>query len=181
MSKPLIAPLLIMGAALMAAPAWAELGLTSDIPGKIMNARIGEEMRSRASRLGTSDSGYNPTDTTWVGYNPAYAGSNYWSIGVGDRRPKGVTGPDKADVLPVKDEDMGYWDWDNPVHGDTLQGWWPMRHCYATFFIHKSKEKMFRTDIVVARLFSFLVCKAEDTSRSLCKTLHTCHSFLLNL
>jgi hypothetical protein len=135
MRKLFVALLLVVGAAFLALPAFAEYGLSSDTPGKVMNAQIAEEMRSRASRLGTSDNGYNPTDTTWVGYNPAYAGSNYWSIGVGDRRPNGVTGPNKADVLPVKDEDMGYWDWDNPVHGDTLQGWWPMRHCYTSFFV----------------------------------------------
>jgi hypothetical protein len=135
MRKLFVALLLVVGAAFLALPAFAEFGLSSDTPGKIMNAQTAEEMRSRASRLGTSDSGYNPTDTTWVGYNPAYAGSNYWSIGVGDRRPRGVTGNTKADVLPVKDEDMGYWDWDHPVHGDTLQGWWPMRHNYTSFYI----------------------------------------------
>ena len=122
MRKLFVALLLVVGAAFLALPAFAEIGLSSDTPGKVMNAQIAEEMRSRASRLGTSDSGYNPTDTTWVGYNPAYAGSNYWSIGIGDRRPKGVSGPNKADVIFVKDEDMGYWDWDRPVNGDTLQG-----------------------------------------------------------
>src|SRR5262249_34490340 len=87
------------------------------------------EMKSRAARLGTSSVG---NDTTYVGYNPAYAGSNYWSIGVGNHYPRGTFGPSKGDIPPVPNVDTGYWDWDHPGHGDSLQGWWPMRHLLTT-------------------------------------------------
>jgi len=140
MRKWFVASLLVVGASLLAMPAFAELYGSEDLPGKLMNGQIAKEMRSRAARLGTS-SGSQPSDTTWVGYNPAYATSNYWSIGVGDRRPAGTFGALKSDIPAVKAEDTGYWDWENPVHGDTLQGWWPMRHLYTSFFIANLNDK----------------------------------------
>jgi hypothetical protein len=77
-----------------------------------------------AARLGTSAL---TADTTWVGYNPAFATKtnnrgqvNYWSIGVGGNEPP--AGSNNAR--------RGYWDWDNPIHGDSLQGWWPVRFPY---------------------------------------------------
>jgi hypothetical protein len=91
-----------------------------------VNPRLTQELREQAARLGVS--AHVPNDTTYVGYNPAYAGSNYWSIGVGHRRPPG-------DISPVPDADTGYWDWEHPVHGDSLQGWWPVRNTYSSFFI----------------------------------------------
>jgi hypothetical protein len=134
-----VALLLVLGAAFLAMPALAELsGGALDIPGKLMNASMAQEMRSRAAKLGTST---HPNDTTWVGYNPAYAGSNYWSIGVGHRWPRGTFGASTADIVPVPDDDTGYWDWDHPVHGDSLQGWWPVRHCYTSFFIAGLNDK----------------------------------------
>jgi len=132
MSKHFVALLLALGVACVAMPALAQLASTGDIPGKLMNASMAQEMRSRAARLGTST---HTNDTTWVGYNPAYAGSNYWSVGVGHRRPRGAYGPSKADIPPVPDDDTGYWDWEDTVHGDSLQGWWPMRHSYTSFFL----------------------------------------------
>jgi hypothetical protein len=132
MRKLFVALLLVTGAAALAMPAFAEIGSTADIPGKLMNAQMAQELKSRAARLGTST---HPNDTTWVGYNPGYAGSNYWSIGVGHRWPRGTFGPAKGDIVPVPNDDTGYWDWDHPVHGDSLQGWWPMRHDYDSFFI----------------------------------------------
>ena len=77
-----------------------------------MNARMAQERASLASRLVTS----GPGDTTWVGYSPTAGAANYWSIGTGANRGYG-TNPG----------DYGYWNWDNPVHGDSLQGWWPYR------------------------------------------------------
>ena len=125
----------ILFALVLAPPpaARAELGTTEETPAMLMNGRVQAAMRSRTTRPGTS--AHAPSETTWVGYNPAYAGSNYWSIGVGHRRPRGTFGAGKADVVPVPDEDTGYWDWEHPVHGDSLQGWWPKRHNYTSFFI----------------------------------------------
>lgn len=51
-------------------------------------------------------------ETTWVGHRSGQAG-NYWEVGVGPRRP-GVSS-------------NGIWTFDLPVHGDSLQGWWPVR------------------------------------------------------
>jgi hypothetical protein len=131
MRTSFVALLPILGSAFLAMPARAELA-GDDAPPMLMNARIAQEMKSRSARLGTQT---HANDTTWVGYNPAYAGSNYWSIGVGHRWPRGTFGPGKGDIAPVPDDDTGYWDWDHPVHGDSLQGWWPMRHNYISFFI----------------------------------------------
>ena len=95
-------------------------------------------MKTRAARLGGSafDPGLN--DTTFVGYNPAYAGSNYWSIGVGTRRPPGTHGSAKSDIPVIPNSRTGYWDWDHPVHGDSLQGWWPVRHIFTAFLASQS-------------------------------------------
>ena len=131
MKKVLLGSLVAVIATSLALPALAEL-TGADIPARLMNASIAQETKSRAARLGTSSAG---NDTTFVGYNPAYAGSNYWSIGVGDRHPHGTFGPSKGDIVPVPNSDTGYWDWDHPVHGDSLQGWWPMRQLYSSFFI----------------------------------------------
>lgn len=53
-------------------------------------------------------------DTVFVGLVPGRysAVDNYWSIGVAARRP-----PNPG----------GMWDWSTNVHGDALQGWWPIR------------------------------------------------------
>lgn len=133
MRKLFIAPLLALGAAFLAMTAYAQNSEnTADIPGKLMNANMAREMKSRAAILGTSTAG---DDTTYVGFNPSYAGSNYWSIGVGNRHPRGVFGRSKSQIVPVPDADTGYWDWDHPVHGDSLQGWWPVRNIYTGFYI----------------------------------------------
>jgi hypothetical protein len=56
-------------------------------------------------------------ETTYLGYTPGHSGDNYWSVwsGQGLHRP------------PAQG---GMWDFDGPygdVHGDSLQGWWPVR------------------------------------------------------
>ncbi|HTM57340.1 MAG TPA: FlgD immunoglobulin-like domain containing protein [Candidatus Udaeobacter sp.] len=98
------------------------------------------QMQSRAARLGVSAGVAN--DTVWVGYSSALSGSqlanNYWSVGAvggvvgtvngpvqpgtaaGKRRPGPNTGG-------VQNGTNGLWTWENPVHGDSLQGWWPVR------------------------------------------------------
>src|SRR5262245_4962133 len=75
MRKLFVALLLVLGAAILAMPALAELTAGGDIPGKLFSPSMAMEMKSRAARLGTSSVG---NDTTYIGYNPAYAGSNYW-------------------------------------------------------------------------------------------------------
>jgi hypothetical protein len=110
MRKSFVATLLLLGAA--ATLATGALAAVSDISNeevvtKLLNVKQSKELQ--ALRLRTSA----PGDTTWVGYNPAYAGSNYWSVGVGDGQ--------------VKPGGTGYWDWETAVNGDSLQGWWPTR------------------------------------------------------
>jgi flagellar hook capping protein FlgD len=142
MSRRFAAVLFVFGAAFVAGPAGAEFpDRTSgpDISPMLVNARIAREMTSRAMALGTST---HLSDTTWVGYNPAYAGSNYWSVGVGHRWPRGTYGASKSDIVPVPNDDTGYWDWDHPVHGDTLQGWWPIRHLYTRFATEGQNDKL---------------------------------------
>src|SRR5262245_670834 len=113
MNRISIPTAITLALASLTVPAVAEIAGTEDLHPMLSNARIAEESRTRASRAGTSTFPGKMGDTTWVGYNPAYAGSNYWSIGVGNRRPRGTTGPDPADILPVPAEDTGYWDWDH--------------------------------------------------------------------
>jgi hypothetical protein len=139
MKKRIVTSLLVLGALSLVVPAFAELVGSEDAPAMLMNARIAQDMASRAARPRTST---HSQDSVWVGYNPAYAGSNYWSIGVGHRRPRGTFGPSKADIPPVPDDDTGYWDWEHPVHGDSLQGWWPMRNSYSSFFIANLNDKL---------------------------------------
>ena len=100
-----ISTTLALGMVTLVARASAELGGSDDLRPVLMNARIAEAKARRVSRPGTSS--HVDNDTTWVGYNPAYAGSNYWSIGVGNRRPRGATGPGPGEVLPVPDADKG--------------------------------------------------------------------------
>ena len=82
-----------------------------------------QELRSRAGRLGTSTSG---PDTLWVGYTPsAVSASNWWGVHAGfgkDGYYRPING------VPGK----GVWNWETPVHGDSLQGWWPLINLYAS-------------------------------------------------
>jgi hypothetical protein len=131
--RRLFAILLALGAA-SAAPVSADFDDLASSPTCpiLVNPRANQMLKQSAAHLGTSS--HVPNDTIWVGFNPAYAGSNYWSIGVGHRRPPGNTSP-------VPNGDTGYWDWDHPVHGDSLMGWWPMRHNYSSSFIASLNDK----------------------------------------
>jgi hypothetical protein len=125
-----------LGSGVLAMPALAdfdELAGSAPTCPNLVTPRITQELKSSATRPRTST--HVPNDTTWVGFNPAYAGSNYWSIGVGHRRPPGKS-------VSIPDGDTGYWDWDHPVHGDSLQGWWPVRHTYQSFFIANLNDKL---------------------------------------
>jgi len=53
-----------------------------------------------------------PGDTVWIGRRAGNTG-NYWEVGRGPWRPG-------------SGNDDGLWSWDGPVHGDSLQGWWPV-------------------------------------------------------
>jgi hypothetical protein len=132
MRRFLILALLALGVASLTRQVQADFEELATPPGCpiLINPRMNQELKQSAAQLRTST--HVPNDTTYVGFNPAYAGSNYWSIGVGHRWPRGVSG---GVPVPVPDADTGYWDWDHPVHGDSLQGWWPMRNCYTSFFI----------------------------------------------
>ena len=59
-------------------------------------------------------------------------------IGVGTRRPPGTHGSAKSDIPVIPNSRTGYWDWDHPVHGDSLQGWWPVRNIYSAFLANQS-------------------------------------------
>jgi hypothetical protein len=63
------------------------------------------------ARQDTRSASTTVAETTWVGHRSGQAG-NYWEVGVGPRR---------AGVSPD-----GIWTFDAPVHGDSLQGWWPV-------------------------------------------------------
>ena len=94
--------LLVVLAAVGSTPATAGDDCCVNCLPKLMNAQMVMDLQSVPPKVS------DPACTTYVGFNSAYAGSNYWSIGAGGRR----------------------WDWDAPVHGDSLQGWWPARHRY---------------------------------------------------
>jgi hypothetical protein len=127
MRKSFVALLLIIGAAALANLAYAavtdEFG-SGEVYGKLMNAQMAKEMRTLAAKQGAFSHIPTPNDTTYVGYNPAYSSNNYWSIGVGNRHPNGT-------IVPPPNAFRGYWDWESPVHGDSLQGWWPVRNQYT--------------------------------------------------
>jgi hypothetical protein len=92
---------------------------------KMVTSRMAQELQSRAARLGSSA---GTSDTTWVGYTPGFQNNvnNYWSIYAGfgkDGFKRPVNGqPDK-----------GVWNFDAPVMGDSLQGWWPQRMAATEF------------------------------------------------
>jgi hypothetical protein len=124
MRKSLVAALLVFGA--IASSANLVLAAYYDDAGseglKLVNGQMAQELRSRASRLGTSTGN---TDTLWVGYTPGHETDNYWSIWAGfgkDGYYRPING------LAHK----GVWDWEQPIHADSLQGWWPLIQLYAS-------------------------------------------------
>jgi len=90
---------------------------------RLMNGSMAKELRSRASRLGSSAT---TLDTTFVGYSPGHSADNYWSIWSGSDKFSVPTGPYHRP--PAKG---AMWDFEGPytdVHGDSLQGWWSYRN-----------------------------------------------------
>jgi hypothetical protein len=125
MRKSLVAALLFLGVAVSSANlALAYDGVQDPVAGeKLINAQMNSELRSRAARLGTSTSAQD-LDTTWIGFTPGHKGpGNYWSI---------YSGHGKEGFLrPVNGQPgKGIWNWETPINGDSLQGWWPMRLFY---------------------------------------------------
>jgi hypothetical protein len=114
MRKSFVATMLAVGAlATLATVAFA--GSFDDF---VSEGRKLSDLQRAAKLRGQADG-----DTTWVGYNPAFAGpNNPWQVGVGAYRP--FAGSNNAR--------RGYWDFDAPVGGDSLQGWWPYRHWYSS-------------------------------------------------
>src|SRR5689334_14654727 len=47
---------------------------------------------------------------------------------------------------------------------------------HTAFFIHQPQKKMLGSNVVLAGALSFLMCQAENTPCSLCKSLHASHS-----
>lgn len=132
MRKSYVALLLMVGAvAFTAGLALAQEENGQIVGTKLMNARMSQELLTRAAKLGSSTVPA-VNDTVFVGYNSDYAGSNYWSIGQGDGR------------YPVSAPAGGYkglWTWEYPIHSDSLEGWWPIR------MQHTNTSAATRTDV----------------------------------
>jgi hypothetical protein len=137
MKKSLVALLLIVGAvassANLASAALDDVGSAEGL--KLMNGQMAKELASRAARLGTSTGGSPANDTLWVGYTPNAPGStggapaNYWSIHSGF----GKDGYYRPTQFPTgANQHKGTWDFEGPVRGDSLQGWWPIINLYAS-------------------------------------------------
>ena len=111
--KATLSPALIALASLMltaGARAASDESFGMNECGRLVNARLARELHSPVIRPGVSTS---TSDTVFVGYRAGQVG-NYWKIGIGPNRPGSNTD--------------GSWTFENPVHGDSLLGWWPFRH-----------------------------------------------------
>ena len=147
MRRILVASLLLLGTAASRVSASDATGTSAE--GLVLvNGQMAQEMRSRSSRFGTQTNpaqaetvyvGYTPTQFIpgWVeNNNPALnpgRNSNYWQIWSG-YGPELIS-PTKSHTYHVA-YSSGFagsgamWDWENPVKGDSLQGWWPQRALY---------------------------------------------------
>jgi hypothetical protein len=107
-------------AAAFAASAFESPSLDDETP-RLKTAN--DLLESRAARLGSATAS---SDTLWVGYTPqAVSATNWWGVYAGygnDGYYRPVNG------LPHR----GVWDWEAPVQGDSLQGWWPLINVYAS-------------------------------------------------
>ncbi|MBI1798402.1 MAG: hypothetical protein HYR73_01810, partial [Candidatus Eisenbacteria bacterium] len=126
MRKSYVALLLLIGAvAVTANAALAQLGGEDNVGMKLMNAQIAQQMHSRAAKLGVSTT----NDTVFIGYSTAGAVTNYWKVGKGATKPR----PHQSGPAPAFSQTNtdGWWTFENPVNGDSLQGWWPTRSTHA--------------------------------------------------
>src|SRR2546426_989995 len=149
MRRTFVALLLLLGVASSAYRVYASELTGGGAEGlKLMNGQMAQEMRSRSSRFGTQT---NPAqaETVYVGYTPTQfipgwvennnpptnpgRNTNYWQIWAG-------YGPELISPAKSHTYHVAYssgmagsgamWDWENPVKGDSLQGWWPNRAIY---------------------------------------------------
>lgn len=105
----LLLPLLGLLISSPASPASIEDVEGKDICMQFRNARMVRDLHQGAALLQTSVAA---PETVWLGHKPGHGG-NYWQIGAGPARPFSNAN--------------GMWTFDDPVHGDSLQGWWPIR------------------------------------------------------
>lgn len=111
----------LVAALALQTPARADLNpLLQDVSGKescmqLMNAGFAQELFGRSASTSTSAA---VPDTLWIGFKSGHSG-NYWSVGPGP-------------ALAFSDA-SGMWTFDEPVHGDSLQGWWPFRRTHTNF------------------------------------------------
>src|SRR5437867_4164623 len=151
MRKSFIALLLLAGVAAANRVSASDVTGTDSERLKLVNGQMAQELRSHAARLGTQTNpvlaetvyvGYTPTQFIpgWVeNNNPALnpgRNSNYWQIWSG-------YGPELISPAKSHTYHVAYsggigvgsgamWDWEVPVKGDSLQGWWPHLTLYTT-------------------------------------------------
>lgn len=125
MRKSFVALLLLMGAAaFLTNLALAQSG--DQLGEKLLNKASVQERLTRAAKLRVS-AGPDP-DSVWVGHVKYPTPGNPWNVGVGHNWPM---------VVPVADDSIGIWDWDNYItsgpdqESDSLMGWWPIREAYT--------------------------------------------------
>jgi hypothetical protein len=127
MMRPLVCFVIAVGIAGVAATALAE-GTDSEPRLQLMRPRSAAEGRSRAAASGLSATA---NDTIWVGYSAGPGVNNYWSVGAakGPAIQPGSAGgkPRPGPNTSTQTGTNGLWTFDIPVHGDSLQGWWPFR------------------------------------------------------
>ena len=137
-----LAPWLILWFAALATNAFAqEWNGISDVRGvKRVSAQHAQIlMHSRARKLGVSGV---VNDTVFIGYSsalsPGQLTNNYWSVGAVGGTVGTINGPVQPGTPSGKPRPSqpvggsqtgmnGIWTWEHPVHGDSLQGWWPVR------------------------------------------------------
>jgi len=131
MRKSFIALLLLVGVAAYTTSAFAE-GTDMGMGLRLSTSRMALEGRSRAAALGLSATA---NDTIWVGYSTGPGVNNYWSIGAakGPAVQPGSPGgkPRPQPNTSTQTGTNGLWTFDIPVHGDSLQGWWPVRQAHT--------------------------------------------------
>ena len=137
MRKSFVALLLLLGMTALSANAFADM-FGSDAGGEKIPMKM-SQMQSRAAKLGVSST---QNDTVWVGYStalsPGQLANNYWSVGAVGGTVGTIAGPVQPGTPAGKPRPSqpvggsqtgtnGQWTWEFPVHGDSLQGWWPVR------------------------------------------------------
>src|SRR5262249_11623365 len=116
-----------------------------DVRGSILKNANGVRrmLQAKAARLHVSAAG---NDTVQVGYStaltPTRLANNYWSVGAVGGAAGTINGPVQPGTPAGKPRPSqpiaggqtgtnGIWSFENPIHGDSLQGWWPVRQYQA--------------------------------------------------